>query len=146
MRSKTPRRQQLLGTVIDMEVDQSVLRYCNLTHLQLTSLVNSLASARLTDLSLDSLTLSQVPVVSLTRAVVARRVINLNNTGLTSRQLESLLQVSVLHYHWSRSNKARLSLVESLRVMLPPANLFHKEPARASKYPILLASRWFFMA
>ena len=36
------------------------LRYCNLTHLQLTALINSLASARLAELSLDSLTLSQV--------------------------------------------------------------------------------------
>ena len=44
-------------------------------------------------------------------------------------------QVSVLHYHWSRSNEARLSLVESFRVLLAPAVLCHKEPTRASKAP-----------
>ena len=36
-------------------------------------------------------------------------------------------EVSVLHSHWSRSNEARLSLVESCRVMLAPAILCHKE-------------------
>ena len=36
----------------------------------------------------------------------------------------------VLHSHWSRSNQARLSLVESFRVFLAPAILCHKVPAR----------------
>ena len=33
----------------------------------------------------------------------------------------ALVAVRVLHSHWSRSNQARLSLVESFRVLLPPA-------------------------
>ena len=43
------------------------------------------------------------------------------------------LQASVLHSHWSRFNEARLSLVESFIVLLAPAVVCHKEPARASK-------------
>ena len=42
-------------------------------------------------------------------------------------------QASVLHSHWSTSNEARLSLVESFRVLLTPAIVCHKEPARAYK-------------
>ena len=51
---------------------------------------------------------------------------------------------SVLHSHWSRSDDARISLVESFIVLLGPAILCHKEPALASKYP-KGAPRWFFM-
>ena len=47
-------------------------------------------------------------------------------------------QVSVLHFHWSRNVFARLSLVESFRVLLAPAFLCHKEPARR----ILACSLW----
>ena len=43
----------------------------------------------------------------------------------------------VLHSHWSRSNEARRSLVESFSVLLAPSVLCHKEPARASKNPLL---------
>ena len=39
-----------------------------------------------------------------------------------------LLRSSVLLSHWSSSNEARLSLVESFRVLLAPAELCHKEP------------------
>ena len=61
-------------------------------------------------------------------------------------------QTSLLHSHWSRNVKARLSLVESFIVLMMPALLCHKEPARRiqsalwnAQY-ILLAPRWFFMA
>ena len=39
-------------------------------------------------------------------------------------------QGSVVHSHWSSSNEARLSLVDSFRVLLAPAILCHKEIAR----------------
>ena len=42
---------------------------------------------------------------------------------------------SGLHSHWSSSNETRLSLVKSFIVLLAPALLCHKEPARASKAP-----------
>ena len=51
---------------------------------------------------------------------------------VTTLNNKAQLQVSVLHYHWSTSNEARLSLVESFRVMPVPAFLCHKEPAWAS--------------
>ena len=35
---------------------------------------------------------------------------------------------AVLHCHWSRSNEARLSLVERFIVLFAPAILCHKEP------------------
>ena len=49
-----------------------------------------------------------------------------------------LLRPSVLHSHWSSSNEARLSLVQSFVSLLAPAILCHKEPARASKVPTTL--------
>ena len=70
------------------------LRYCSLSEPQLSRLVSSLPSSHLSQLSLDSLSLSQVPGESLARALVARQEVNLNNTGLTSSQLASLLQHS----------------------------------------------------
>ena len=42
---------------------------------------------------------------------------------------------TLLASHWLRNVEARLSLVESFRVLLAPAVLCHKEPARASKAP-----------
>ena len=68
--------------------------------------------------------------------------------------------MGVVHSHWSRSNEARLSLVESFRVLLRQCLLCHKEPARRIQSPLLgalerkkpptrgflLAPRWFFMA
>ena len=58
------------------------------------------------------------------------------------------LQVSLLRYHWSGSNEPRLSLVERIRVLLAPAILCHKEPARSFKdgSGTLLAPLWFFLA
>ena len=56
---------------------------------------------------------------------------------------------SVLHYHWSSYNEARLSLVESFRVLL--VVLCHKEPAcrirgiLVSILPVPVP-RWFFIA
>ena len=44
-------------------------------------------------------------------------------------------KTSVLHSHWSRNVEAWLSLVERIIVLLAPALLCHKEPARASKAP-----------
>ena len=44
---------------------------------------------------------------------------------------------SVVHSHWSRFNEAQLSLVESFRVLLAPAVLCHKEPARRIQSPLL---------
>ena len=38
--------------------------------------------------------------------------------------------LSVLHSHWSRYYEARLSLVESFRVLLGPEILCHKEPSQ----------------
>ena len=45
------------------------------------------------------------------------------------------IRIRVVHSHWSRNVQAWLSLVESFRVLLAPAVLCHKEPARASKAP-----------
>ena len=53
-----------------------------------------------------------------------------------------LLRPSVLHSHWSSSNEARLSLVQSFRVLLAPKVLCIKEPV----WGLLLAPRWFFKA
>ena len=76
------------------------LRYCHLTHQQLSCLLSSLSSSRLSQLSLDSVSLSQVEEESLARAVLARQVVNLNNTGLTSSQLRLLLlQSPASHLH-----------------------------------------------
>ena len=41
---------------------------------------------------------------------------------------------SILHSYWSRSKEARLSLVESFRVLLAPAVLSHKEQARQVRF------------
>ena len=43
--------------------------------------------------------------------------------------------LSVLHSHWSRYYEARLSLVESFRVLLGPEILCHKEPSQHMKSP-----------
>ena len=45
----------------------------------------------------------------------------------------------VLHYHWSRYNETRLSLVQSFRVLLAPTILCNKEPARCIQSPLLWA-------
>ena len=59
------------------------------------------------------------------------------------------LDIRLVHSHWSRNVEARLSLVESFKVLLALAVLCHKEPARASKSPLtgvfcllLAASLW----
>ena len=43
------------------------------------------------------------------------------------------LTFSVVHSYWSRNVEARLSLVESFRVLLAPAVLCHREPARSKQ-------------
>ena len=48
-------------------------------------------------------------------------------------------QARVLHSYWSKANEARLSLVESFRVLLAQTILCHKEQARRIQ-------SWFFMA
>lgn len=70
------------------------MRYCNLSQQQLSSIVSRLASSatsQLREVSLDSICLTSIPVESLTRAVTSRQRINLNNTGLSASQLNSVL-------------------------------------------------------
>ena len=70
------------------------MRYCNLSQQQLSSIVSRLASSatsQLREVSLDSICLTSIPVESLTRAVTSRQRINLNNTGLSAPQLNSVL-------------------------------------------------------
>ena len=43
----------------------------------------------------------------------------------------------MVHSHWSRSNEARLSLVESFILLLRQCLLCHKEPARRIQSPLL---------
>ena len=77
--------------------------------------------------------------------------------GLEVLLVDTELQSSVLHSHWSRLNEARLSLVESVAtpVSLTPyrtSSLHPKPPTRGfgmQKPPtrvFLPARRWFFMA
>ena len=47
------------------------------------------------------------------------------------------LHYSVVRSHWSRSNEARLSLVESFIVLLRQCLLCHKEPAPRIQSPLL---------
>ena len=48
------------------------------------------------------------------------------------------LQVSVVHSHWSRNVEARLSLVESFRVLLAPAGSSHQSSlSKVPKFKLL---------
>ena len=57
----------------------------------------------------------------------------LGGGAILSGVLLLALQASVLRSHWSSSNEALLSLVESFIVLLLPPILCHKEPVWASE-------------
>ena len=59
-------------------------------------------------------------------------------SGTIRSQWSSLIgsDQCVVHSHWSRLNEARLSLVQSLIVLLRQCLLCHKEPARRIQSPL----------
>ena len=70
------------------------LRYCNLSEAQLGWVLDQLASpltTQLREVSLDSISLNNIPVETLSRAVATKQSVNLNNTGLSPLQLSSIL-------------------------------------------------------
>ena len=78
------------------------LRYCNLSEAQLCCVLDQLASpftAQLREVSLDSISLNNISVETLTRAVATRQSVNLNNTGLSPLQGESECSVK-LQWAW----------------------------------------------
>ena len=58
------------------------------------------------------------------------------NKKRTKKRAVERFEGRLVHSHWSSSYITVLSLVESFIVLLAPAILCHKEPARASKAPI----------
>ena len=72
----------------------------------------SILKAKPNNLFVVSLSLSGLLMMS----KVPVFVLNLHHGGPYAGRLGAQVQSSVLHSHWSRSNKARLSLVENLLV------------------------------